>query len=219
MDLDFAALKQRLYTAVLSDVLDGFGRMDQAMRPFVRPLDEDLVLFGRARTGLYMNTYSVAEGENPYEIEIALIDDLKKDDVAIFGCDGPTTRIAPWGELLSTASSMRGAAGCVTDGLVRDVRQIRAMKFPVFHGGIGPLDSKGRGKMMAMDVPIMCGGVMVNPGDLVFGDVDGLVIIPQDIATDVIEAALKKIDSENNTRRLLEEGQLLGDVYAKYGVL
>jgi 4-hydroxy-4-methyl-2-oxoglutarate aldolase len=166
-----------------------------------------------------MNTYSVAEGENPYEIEIALIDDLRKDDVAIFGCDGPTTRIAPWGELLSTASSMRGAAGCVTDGLVRDVRQIRAMKFPVFHGGIGPLDSKGRGKMMAMDVPIMCGGVMVNPGDLVFGDVDGLVIIPQDIAADVIEAALKKIDSENNTRRLLEEGQLLGAVYAKFGVL
>jgi 4-hydroxy-4-methyl-2-oxoglutarate aldolase len=219
MDIDFAALKQRLYTAVLSDVLDGFGRMDQAMRPFVRPLDEDLVLFGRARTGLYMNTYSVAEGENPYEIEIALIDDLRKDDVAIFGCDGPTTRIAPWGELLSTASSMRGAAGCVTDGLVRDVRQIRAMKFPVFHGGIGPLDSKGRGKMMAMDVPIMCGGVLVNPGDLVFGDVDGLVIIPQDIAADVIEAALKKIDSENNTRRLLEEGQLLGAVYAKFGVL
>jgi 4-hydroxy-4-methyl-2-oxoglutarate aldolase len=219
MDIDFAALKQRLYTAVLSDVLDGFGRMDQAMRPFVRPLDEDLVLFGRARTGLYMNTYSVAEGENPYEIEIALIDDLRKDDVAIFGCDGPTTRIAPWGELLSTASSMRGAAGCVTDGLVRDVRQIRAMKFPVFHGGIGPLDSKGRGKMMAMDVPIMCGGVLVNPGDLVFGDVDGLVIIPQDIAAGVIEAALKKIDSENNTRRLLEEGQLLGAVYAKFGVL
>jgi 4-hydroxy-4-methyl-2-oxoglutarate aldolase len=219
MTLDFAALKPRLYSAVLSDVLDGFGRMDQAMRPFVRPLDEDLVLFGRARTGLYMNTYSVAEGENPYEIEIALIDDLRKDDVAIFGCDGPTTRIAPWGELLSTAASMRGAAGCVTDGLVRDVRHIRAMKFPVFHGGIGPLDSKGRGKMMAMDVPIMCGGVKVTSGDLVFGDVDGLVIIPQDIATDVIEAALRKVESENLTRRLLEEGQLLGEVYAKYGVL
>jgi regulator of RNase E activity RraA len=219
MDFDFATLKQRLYSAVLSDVLDGFGRRDQAMRPFVRPLDEDLILFGRARTGLYMNTYSVAEGENPYEVEIALIDDLKKDDVAIFGCDGPTTRIAPWGELLSTAASMRGAVGCVTDGLVRDVRHIRAMKFPVFHGGIGPLDSKGRGKMMAMDVPIMCGGVIVSPGDLAFGDVDGLVIIPQDIAAEVIEAALKKIDSENNTRRLLEEGQLLGEVYAKYGVL
>jgi regulator of RNase E activity RraA len=73
--------------------------------------------------------------------------------------------------------------------------------------------------MMAMDIPIMCGGVKVTSGDLVFGDVDGLVIIPQDIANEVIEAALKKVESENLTRRLLEEGQLLGDVYAKYGVL
>ena len=219
MELDFAALKQRLYTAVLSDVLDEFGRMDQAMRPFVRPLDETKVMFGRARTGLFMNTYSVAPGENPYEIEIALIDDLKTDDVVVFGCDGPTNRIAPWGELLTTASGMRGATGCVTDGLVRDVRQIRALGFPVFHGGIGPLDSKGRGKMMAMDVPIMCGGVRVAPGDLVFGDVDGVVVIPSEIADDVIAAALRKVESENNTRRELEQGSLLGEVYAKYGVL
>jgi len=169
MNMDFASLKDVLYSAVLSDVLDDFGRPNQAMQPFVRPLDDALVMFGQARTGLYMNTYSVAPGENPYEVEIALVDDLKKDDIAVFGCDGPTTRIAPWGELLTTASRCRGAAGCVTDGLVRDVRHIRRMGFPVFHGGIGPLDSKGRGKMMSMDVPIACGGVLVTPGDLVFG--------------------------------------------------
>ena len=219
MNMDFASLKDVLYSAVLSDVLDDFGRPNQAMQPFVRPLDDALVMFGRSRTGLYMNTYSVAPGENPYEIEIALVDDLKKDDVAVFGCDGPTTRIAPWGELLTTASRCRGAAGCVTDGLVRDVRHIRRMGFPVFHGGIGPLDSKGRGKMMSMDVPIACGGVLVTPGDLVFGDVDGVVVIPQDIAVAVIEAALGKITSENKTRAHLEEGMLLADVYAKYGVL
>lgn len=219
MSFDFAALKQRLYTAVLSDVLDSFGRRDQAMRPFVRPLDEDLVLFGRARTGLYMNTYAVAEGENPYEVEIALVDDLKPDDVAVFGCDGPTDRIAPWGELLSTAARMRGAVGCVTDGLVRDVRQIREMGFPVFQGGIGPLDSKGRGKMMAMDVPIKCAGASVSAGDLVFGDVDGVVVIPQDIAADVIAAALDRIEGEDKTRAHLEQGDLLAQVYEKYGVL
>lgn len=219
MNFDFAALKTRLYSAVLSDVLDGFGRKNQAMRPFVRPLDEDLVLFGRARTGLYMNTYAVAEGENPYEVEIALVDDLKPGDVAVFGCDGPTDRIAPWGELLSTAARQRGAAGCVTDGLVRDVRHIRRMQFPVFHGGIGPLDSKGRGKMMAMDVPIQCGGAPVASGDLVFGDVDGVVVIPQDIAADVIAAALERIEGENETRKHLEQGYLLREVYEKFGVL
>jgi regulator of RNase E activity RraA len=217
--MDFNALKQNLYAAVLSDVLDSFGLMNQAMRPFVRPLDESLVLFGRARTGLYMNTYSVAEGENPYEVEIALVDDLKPGDVAVLDCGGPTERIAPWGELLSTASAKRGAAGCVIDGLVRDVRMIREMQFPVFHGGIGPLDTKGRAKMMARDVPVSCGGVAVSSGDLIFGDVDGVVVIPQATAPQVIEAAIAKVKSENVTREELNRGLLLGDVYRKYGVL
>ena len=219
MAIDFSGLRAKLYTAVLSDVLDGMGHLNQAMRPFVRPLDEDLALFGRARTGLYMNTYAVAEGENPYEVEIALVDSLRPDDVAVFACGGPTHRIAPWGELLSTAARCRGAVGCVTDGLVRDVRAIRALGFPVFHGGIGPLDSRGRGKMMAMDLPAECGGILVHPGDLVFGDCDGVVVIPRAIAGEVIDAALAKIEGENMTRTELERGLLLRDVYEKYGVL
>ncbi len=158
---NFDALKKTLYSAVLSDVLDSLGYPSQAMLPFIRPLDDSTVMFGRARTGLFMNTYHVQEGENPYEVEIALIDDLKKDDVAVFGCTGPTTRIAPWGELLTTASIKRGAVGVVTDGLVRDVRQIRMLGFPTFHGGIGPLDSRGRGKMILRDTPIECAGVKV----------------------------------------------------------
>jgi len=215
----FAELKSALYTAVLSDVLDSMGYMHQAMRPFVRPLDESLKLMGRARTGLWMNVFTVTEGENPYEHEIALIDDLKPGDVAVFGCGGPTDRVAPWGELLSTASKCRGAEGCVTDGLVRDVRQIREMGFPVFHGGIGPLDTRGRARMMAIDVPTECGGVPVAAGDVVFGDVDGVVIIPAAIAEDAIGLALTKVAAENRTRDALLRGDLLQDVYARYGVL
>jgi len=218
-DLDFADLSKRLYSAVLSDVLDSLGYREQAMKPFVRPLDETQVMFGRARTGLYMPVYSAPEGENPYEVEIALIDDLKPGDVAILACDGPTTTIAPWGELLTTASLKRGAVGCVTDGLVRDVRHIRSLKFPVFCGGIGPLDSKGRGKMMAMDVPVKCGGAMISAGDLIFGDVDGVVAIPATVARQAVEMALEKVESENLTREELERGMLLGEVYKKYGVL
>src|SRR3984957_4819061 len=86
MTFDFESLRNVLYSAVLSDVLDSFGRPNQVMKPFIRPLDDHLVLFGQARTGLYMNTYSVAEGENPYEIEIMLVDDLrlwcKRQDLA-----------------------------------------------------------------------------------------------------------------------------------------
>lgn len=208
-----------LYAAVLSDVLDEFGRRNQAMRPFVRPLDDSLVLMGRARTGLYMDTYSVRAGENPYEVEIRLVDDLKPGDVIVLGCNGPTERIAPWGELLSTAARARGAVGCVTDGLVRDLRQIRAMRFPVFCGGVGPLDSKGRGRMVEMDTPIECGGVRVRSGDIVFGDVDGVVVIPQEIADAVTEKARQKATREDHTREALRQGRLLREVFDEYGIL
>jgi regulator of RNase E activity RraA len=209
----------KLYTAVLSDVLDSMGLAAQAMRPFVRPLDEDLVLFGRARTGLYMPRYHVEPGHNPYEVEIALVDDLRPGEVAVFACGGPTERIAPWGELLTTASIARGAAGCVTDGLVRDVRRIREMRFPVFHGGIGPLDSKGRAEMMAMDVPVVCGGVRVEAGDYVFGDVDGVVVIPQAAAVEAIRLGLEKVSAEDRTREMLAAGKRLKDVFDEFGVL
>ena len=209
----------QLYTAVLSDVLDELGYMNQAMRPFMRPTDETLTFYGRARTGLYMPAYALRPGENPYEVEIRLIDDLKPGDVPVLACNGPTVRIAPWGELLTTASIARGAVGCVTDGLIRDVRQIRAKKFPVFHGGIGPLDTKGRARMVDMDVPVECAGVKVETGDLVFGDVDGLIVVPQRIAPEAIEKAHNKVMSEDRTRAELENGVLLGEVFKKFGVL
>ncbi len=209
----------RLYSAVLSDVLDGLGLTRQAMRPFVRPLDEALVLFGRARTGLYMPRYHVEPGRNPYEVEIALVDDLRPGEVAVLACGGPTDRIAPWGELLTTASIARGAAGCVTDGLVRDVRRIREVGFPVFHGGIGPLDSKGRGEMMAMDVPVECGGVRVEPGDYLLGDVDGVVVVPRAAAEEAFRQALGKVAAEDRTREMLAAGRKLKEVFDELGVL
>lgn len=217
--IDNDAVRRRLYSAVLSDVLDGLGYMDQAMRPFVRPLDEDSILFGRARTGLYMSRYHVEPGHNPYAVEIALVDSLEVGDVAVFACNGPTERIAPWGELLSTAAQVRGAAGCVTDGLVRDVRGIKAMGFPCFHGGIGPLDSKGRGEMMAKDVPVVCGGVRVEPGDLVFGDVDGVVVLPKAVAEEALRLAFEKVEGEDKTRQALLDGKSLKDVFEEFGIL
>jgi len=208
-----------LSAALLSDVLDSLGLTGQAMRPFVRPLDEDLVLVRRARTGLYMPVYSVRAGENPYEVEIALVDDLKSGEVAVLACNGPTERIAPWGELLSTASAARGAAGCVTDGLVRDVQRIRALRFPVFHGGIGPLDTKGRPRMVERDIPIECAGVKLRSGDLVFGDADGVVVLPQECAAEVLARAREKASGEDATRDELRRGRLLGDVFGQFGIL
>ena len=210
--------RRSLYAAVLSDVLDAQGYRHQALPPAIRPLDDGLILCGRARTGLYRDVYHVAAGHNPYELEIALIDDLKPGDVAVLAC-GSSGRIAPWGELLTTASIARGAHGCVTDGLVRDTKAIRELRFPVFHGGIGPLDSKGRGEVCALDVPIECAGVTVNPGDLVFGDADGVVVVPQPIARQTVQRALEKVAGEDRTRDELRQGARLADVFKKHGVL
>jgi regulator of RNase E activity RraA len=208
-----------LNAAVLSDTLDSLGLMQQAMKPFMRPLDDALQLIGRARTGLYMPVYEHRDGDNPYEVEIALVDDLRPHDVVVLACDGPTDRIAPWGELLSTASLARGAAGCVTDGLVRDVKQIRELRFPVFCGGIGPLDTKGRARMVERDVPVQCAGVRVNPGDLVFGDVDGVVVVPREAEARVLELALRKVAGENASRDALRSGEKLADVFRRLGIL
>jgi 4-hydroxy-4-methyl-2-oxoglutarate aldolase len=217
-DPRIALARERLLSSVLSDVLDASGLRHQALAARIRPLDEELVLCGRARTGLYTDVYAETPGENPYELEIRLIDDLRLDDVPVFAC-GTSGRIAPWGELLSTAAKARGAAGAVMDGLVRDIRQIRAMTFPVFHGGIGPLDSKGRGKIVAIDVPIEVAGVRVETGDLVFGDADGVVVVPRRAEAAVLAAALDKIAAENDTRAAIERGEKLADVFARLGIL
>ena len=136
----------------------------------------------------------------------------------MFACSQPA-RIAPWGELLSTAAQVRGAAGALMDGAVRDIKAIRAMNFPVFHGGIGPLDTKGRGRIMAIDVPVDAPACRSRRGDLIFGDADGVVVVPRAIEAEVLALAFEKIKGEKRTLDDLRAGEKLGDVFAKYGIL
>ncbi len=210
--------RYRIPSAVLSDTLDSLGWRSQAMQSRIRPLDLALDMVGRARTGLYMPVYHVEPGLNPYELEIGLIDSLEADHVVVLAC-GDSGRIAPWGELLTTACVTRKAVGCDTDGLVRDVRQIVAMGFAVFHGGIGPLDSKGRGRIMEIDIPVMCAGVLVRPQDVVVGDADGVVVIPREVERQVIEQAVAKVSGENSTRDALRAGESLASVFQRFGIL
>ena len=212
-------MRAGFFCALLSDVLDGLGYTKQVLPACIRPLDEELVMVGRARTMLYADVYDAPKpDENPYELEIELVDSLMPGQVAVCACGG-TGRIAPWGGLLSTAARARGAAGAVMDGLVRDIRDIRSLQFPVFHGGIGPLDSKGRAKVIAIDVPVECGGVLVNPGDVLFGDADGCIVIPQSVEKAVVERAHDKLKGERSTRQALLAGRRLADVFAEFGVL
>lgn len=212
----FPWIAAHLYTAVISDSCDALGFMQQALGPEIRPVDETLALVGRAKTVLWSDAYHVPA--NPYEGEIRAVDSIRPGDVVVMAT-GASTRNAPWGELMSTACVQRGGRGAVTDGLIRDVRRIRMLGLPVFAAGYKPVDSRGRGLVIAHDVPVEISGVRIESGDLVVGDLDGVVIVPRAIEREVLELAYQKTIAENHTREELEQGSLLADVYAKYGVL
>lgn len=213
----FKWIKEHLYVPIVCDVLDILGYRNQAMHQRLRPLDTDnCIIIGRARTLRWMETDYIED--NPYELEIEAVDSLKKGDVIVHSTDFAGTN-APWGELMSTIAQRNGAVGCVCDSMIRDCKRIIEMKFPVFYGGIRPLDSLGRGRVMAYDVPVRCGDVIVKPGDLVFADFDGVVVVPRDVEDKVLELAHEKVFKENQSRRDLLKGDSLRAVYERYGVL
>ena len=212
----FDLMEKQLYAAVLSDALDAAGYREQALRHTIRPLYPEAIVVGRAMPVSCVEVYEMPA--EPYQQEIAAVDNLKQNDVLICATH-ESQRICIWGELLSTAARARGARGAVIEGLIRDARQITAMQFPVFMTGFSPIDSYGRGDVLAYNVPIECGGVRVHPGDIVFGDIDGVVVIPQAVEVEVIDAALEKVSGENRTRDALRAGATLREVYDKYGIL
>lgn len=214
----FAWVRENLYVPVVCDVLDSLGRRDRAMHQRLRPLDpEKCTIVGRARTFRWMETDYMVE-EDPYGLEIEAMDSLKAGDVAIHSTDHGGTN-APWGELMSTVAQRNGAAGCICDSMIRDCRRIIGLGFPVFYTGIRPLDSMGRGRVMAYDLPVRCGGVLVHPGELVFSDFDGVVVVPKDVEAEVLHRAYEKMTKENLSRRDLFNGDTLRAVFDRYGVL
>ncbi len=212
----FAVLRDRLYTAVVADMLDEVGYEHQTMRPDIRPLRPDLVLVGRTRTFLWRHIYELEE--TPVGKAIPALDSLVPGDVVVHSTDH-TDRIVQWGGLMTTASKMRGAVGAVIDGLSRDTREILELDFPVYSRGQRPTPSYRRGIVEEFDVIIECGGVKVLPGQLIFGDLDGIVVIPQEVEDKVLETALEKVDGEDNTRRDLLKGDLLAVVFERYGAM
>ncbi len=212
----FAELEGSLYSAVISDALDSAGFTEQAMAERLRPLDPSFRMMGLARTIACSDVYH--ESDDPYGLEIEANDSVLEGEVIVVSTQ-ESRRNAPWGELLSTAARARGARGAVIDGLVRDVHKIQELGFPVFAAGIKPVDSKGRGIVIDYNVPVECGGVTVNPGDIIFADYDGVVVIPYAASEEVLRLATQKVQLENHTRAELEQGAYLRDVYEKYGVL
>jgi 4-hydroxy-4-methyl-2-oxoglutarate aldolase len=216
----FSFVKEKLYVAAVCDILDTLDYRQQAMHQRIRPLLPDIHrcgFVGRARTMRWMDMDYILR-ENPYGLELEAMDALKPGDAVIHSTDFSSTN-APWGELMSTIAKRNGAVGCVCDSQIRDCVRIIEMGFPVYYAGIRPLDSQGRARVMAYDVPVRCGDVLVKPGELIFADFDGVVVVPQAVEKDVLRLALEKVGKETASRQALMTGKSLKDVYAMYGVL
>ena len=216
----YTLIQTQLYTAAVCDILDTLGYRNQAMHHRLRPLLPDIRhcgFVGRARTVRWMETDYIVE-EDPYGLEIDAMDSLRPGDVMVHSTDSSGTN-APWGELMTTIAKRNGAVGAICDSQIRDTVRIIDMNFPVYYTGIRPLDSKGRARVMAYDVPVRCGDVLVYPQDLIFADHDGIVVIPQAIVQEVLELAQVKVGKESQSRADLLAGKTLREVYDTYGVL
>jgi regulator of RNase E activity RraA len=211
-----AMMRQSLYSAVVCDALDSMGYPRQSPRLQFIPYTSDQVLVGRCKTTLWGEM--AHEDDRPYEKELLAVDSCQPDDILIAAAQG-STRSGIWGELLSTAAMNRGCAGAVVDGAVRDVCKMKAMGFPVFARATSLYDSKHRQRVVDFDVPVELDGVRFSPGDLVFADLDGVVVIPQEIEVEVIRSAWEKVHAENLVRDAIRAGMKASDAYIKYGVL
>ena len=209
-------MRETLYTAVVCDSLDQLGLRNQSPRVELRPMTQNTLLVGRCKTSLWVDM--AHEDPQPYDLELRAVDSCQADDVLIAAAAG-SLRSGIWGELLTTAARNRGCVGAIVDGAVRDVAKVRAMAFPVFARGASPYDSQNRQRVVDVDVPVEIDGVPFQPGDLVFADEDGVVVVPRRIEEDVIARAWEKVHAENVTRDAIKAGMKATDAYKKYGVL
>lgn len=215
-EITLEMMRTSLYSAVVCDALDSLGYDHQSPRIALPPQTTNQVLAGRCKTTLWADMAHV--DPEPYAKELAAIDSCQPDDILVAAAGG-SPRSGIWGELLSTAARNRGCRGAIVDGMVRDLARMRAMQFPVFARGACLYDSKNRQRVIDYDVPVEIDGVRFAPGDLVFADVDGVVVVPAEVEKAAIEAAWRKVHDENITRDAIAAGMKATDAYAKFGVL
>jgi len=206
----------RLNPALVSDCLDRMGRREQVMDPSIRPVYQDATIAGYAVTVQAVNVQALpASPDDWYRGELQAVDALGDGDVMVVS----TCRGSYWGELLATASRYRGARGAVMDAYTRDTLALIEMRFPTFAAGISAADSLGRIDVEAVNASIRCGGVLVDPGDLILADYDGVVVVPQEIAAEVLAAAEEKLAGENLVREKLAAGMPTWEAFRIYGII
>lgn len=220
----FALMKTELFSAVIGDVMDKMGLTHQFLHPRIKPLGSSMIVLGRAMPVLEADVYEevVNDSKNPimkksFGIMLEALDDLKKNEVYI--CTGSSPSYALWGELMSTRANILEAAGAVVNGYSRDTKGILNLNFPTFSYGAYAQDQGPRGKVIDFRVPIEIDGVRINPGDLVFGDLDGVCIIPQNFENKIIEKAFEKARGEKLVANSIKNGMGAKEAFDLYGIM
>jgi regulator of RNase E activity RraA len=211
----FREMRTHLFTAIIGDVLDLHGFHHQFLMPECRPLNPSMVTCGRAMT--VVETDISEPVDPPFGLMLKALDSLKEDEVYIAA--GASPRYALWGELMSTAARARGAVGAVLAGYTRDTSGILEMDFPVFCYGSYAQDQRGRGQVVDFRVPLEINGVTIHPGDIIFGDIDGVVVVPKEAEKFVVPQALEQVKKEKKARNLLLSGVSAETVFCETGVL
>jgi regulator of RNase E activity RraA len=215
----FSFAHRELFTAVVGDVMDGLDLHHQFLPPHIRPLHPDMVVIGRAMPVVSEDLPADAkgEGEKPFGLMLEALDDLAPNEIYVTA--GPSPRMALWGELMTTRAMKLGAAGAILDGYSRDTRAVLGLRFPVFSRGSYAQDIAPRGRVVDFRIPLPVENVTVRPGDIVFGDIDGVLCVPHDAVDEVFAHALEKVRGEKNVRAALLKGSSAVAAFAKYGIM
>jgi 4-hydroxy-4-methyl-2-oxoglutarate aldolase len=211
----FATMRSKLFTAVIGDVMDKLGLLHQFLPPSIRPLRDDMVVLGRAMPVLEVD--SVNPPVKPFGLMLEALDDLKAGEVYL--AVGGTPNYALWGELMSTRAMKLGATGAVMTGYSRDTPGILALGFPTFSMGRYAQDQGPRGEVVDFRVPVRIGEVAISPGDIIFGDIDGVIAIPRRAEAEVLALAMDKAEKENLVRTAIENGMSTVQAFATFGVM
>lgn len=219
----FQVLRTELFTAVVGDVLDQLGHLRQFLAPRFAPLHSDMKLVGRAMPVLQAD---LADADppalpqappRPFGLMLEALDDLKPGEVYV--ATGGALPYALWGGLMSTRAVHLRAAGALLDGYVRDGAEIEALGFAVFSRGRYAQDQGPRGKVVDFRTPVEIGGVRIGPGDLLFGDREGVLVIPREAEQEAVARAREKVSAESLVGIAIRDGMSACDAFARFGVL
>jgi len=220
----FALARQELFTALVGDVLDKLGFLHQFLPPQIKPLDPKMTIIGRAMPVLETDVYGevVEDSQNPvmqkpFGIMFEALDSLQEDEVYI--CTGASPKYALWGGLMSARAIKLKAAGAIVNGYHRDTNEILRLGFPSFSLGSYAQDQGPRGKVIDYRVTIEWDGVRISPGDIIFGDRDGVLIIPKETEEEAFAKAIEKARTEKLVLQSLQNGISAADTFHKFGIM